>query len=104
MIKGILKRMNHRTIILVIASVVVLIAITFIMYEQSVDNIAQKTEKIGTAVDDIVKSQPLQPADEGALQKQLQEILTNGIESECESLNDSRYQFACHDLFRAQKK
>lgn len=33
--------MNKRTILLVIASVVVLIAGTFIMYKQSVDNVAQ---------------------------------------------------------------
>jgi len=33
--------MNYRTILLVTASVVVLIEVTFIMYKQSVDNVAQ---------------------------------------------------------------
>lgn len=34
--------MNYRTMLLVIASVVLLIAITFIMYKQSANNIAQR--------------------------------------------------------------
>lgn len=96
--------MNYRNIIVVITSVIVLIAITFIMYKQSVDKVAQLPDKIKTTVEDVTKLPPLPPTDESTLQKQLQEIIVKGIESECESLDDARYQFACHDLFKVQKR
>lgn len=47
--------MNHRNIILVIASVTILIAITFIMYKQSVNKVAQPLAEQPTA---IVQTEP----------------------------------------------
>jgi len=34
----------------------------------------------------------------------LQDILAKGNEGDCETLGDERYQFACHDFFKIQKK
>lgn len=49
-------------------------------------------------------SRPLLPADETALQGQLQDILAKGTEDDCEVLSDERYQFACHDFFKIRNK
>ena len=50
-----MKTMNYRNIILVIASVIVLIAITFIMYKQSVDKVVQPLAEQPTT---IVQTEP----------------------------------------------
>ncbi|MHB8660600.1 MAG: hypothetical protein ACYC75_01490 [Minisyncoccota bacterium] len=47
---------------------------------------------------------PLSSADEAVLQAQLQEIVAKGSESDCASLVDLRYQFACHSFFSIKKK
>lgn len=46
----------------------------------------------------------LSNVDEVALQKQLQDILAKGKDSDCMTLADERYQFACHDFFKIREK
>jgi hypothetical protein len=46
---------------------------------------------------------PLPKADEATLQKQLQEIVKGGKVSDCASLSDPRYQYACNDFFKIKK-
>lgn len=48
--------------------------------------------------------QPLSEVDEITLQRQLQDILEKGNESDCEALVDERYQYACHDFFKIKTK
>lgn len=45
----------------------------------------------------------LSVAKETALQVQAQNIVTNGKETDCDTITDFRYQFACHEFFRVQK-
>lgn len=42
--------------------------------------------------------------DEVALQRQLQNILAKGKETDCATLSDKRYQLACRDFFRIRNK
>ncbi len=47
---------------------------------------------------------PLPSGNESILQAQLQDILAKGKESDCSTLEDERYQFACHDFFKIRNK
>ncbi len=47
---------------------------------------------------------PLLPVSEAELQQQINKILIEGEESDCETLADPRYQFACHDFFKLKKQ
>lgn len=90
--------MNYKKVFLIIASVVILggLAVAAYFSKSSVVNIATPTQKEET--------KQLSNIDEVTLQRQLQEIVTKGKETDCSLLNDSRYQFACHDFFKIQKK
>ncbi len=57
-----------------------------------------------TAMQTLQTMPPLSSANEAMLQAQLQKIVAEGNESECASLNDLRYQFACQDFFTIKKK
>lgn len=87
--------MHYKKTTLIIVSILVVIGLSILVAKQKRDT---------TVVVPTQESKPLSTTDETALQKQLQEIIAKGNESECETLGDARYQFACHDLFKNMKK
>lgn len=79
--------MNYKTVFLVVASVIALVVITFIMYKQSVDNVAQP-----------------QNVDEVVFQQQINEIFKKGTWSDCVLFANEPDRLACFQYFTEAQK
>ena len=97
-----------RTRIIILSALlgVIVLLLIFVVYKQNHTPITSSDVSSSEEQSDVatVTTESLPVDDEIALQKQLQDILAKGKESECVKLSDSRYQVACHDLFKNMKK
>lgn len=78
--------MNYRNILLVIASIVVLIVISFIAYKQSVNKVAQPIAEQNSVLD---------VATELKLQEQVAPLITAGDMDACNQVQDDMYKKVC---------
>jgi hypothetical protein len=76
-----------------VAFAVILFVITMMVFQKG--NISTQPTPEATQ-----EPKPLPSGNELILQAQLQDILAKGKESDCATLADERYQFACHDFFK----
>ncbi|OHA79149.1 MAG: hypothetical protein A2747_01455 [Candidatus Yonathbacteria bacterium RIFCSPHIGHO2_01_FULL_44_41] len=94
--------MNSKKIFITLISILIIAGVvTFATYIQKGKQVAPVVE---LTPKDFEKMPPLPAVDELALQKQLQETITKGKKSECATITDPRYQFACHNFFIVQTK
>ena len=94
---------------ILVGVVIVAVLTTLFVYRQQISRLftrpqVQTATTTPVTIEQMRAMPPLPKADEAMLQKQLQDIVAKGKESDCASLSDSRYQFACHSIITAQKK
>lgn len=91
--------MEHKKAITIGVSIAIVLGIAlFAVYKQKGET------PVPAPAPQTQEKKPLSNADENALQRKIQNIFIKGTESDCASLADSRYQYACHDFFKNTKK
>lgn len=95
-----LRRPLVKWLLLFLAVILILVVLASV-FRFDRQNDAQPGDRQGAGQADS-ETAPLPAVDEALLQKQLQEIVATKEESDCDTLSDPRYQFACHDFFKVQ--
>lgn len=103
-IKNLMLRNIGRVLVAVVMFVVLVVIFSKTLEIKSPTTDERTKATTTPPVSELVKMKPLLPLDEVSLQKQLQGILVKGSISDCVSLSDPRYQFACRDFFKNKKK